>query len=169
MAVSRGKQFEKVVEKEIKKIPGILCERLHDVTGGYVNLNTPSDYIVYKYPNFYFVECKTIHGASLPLNNLVQVDRIISRITGIKGARGYFIVWFVDKGVTFVLDVYFLSKYISKDENLLSYMPKKTFSASLNYLDLLHISKVYDGVYVPDQQYKRVFGTYDFSCIFKGE
>ena len=55
MPVSRGKQFEKVVERDIKKIPDIICERLHDITNGYINLNTPADYIVYKKPNFYYL------------------------------------------------------------------------------------------------------------------
>lgn len=168
MAVSRGKQFEKVVERDIKKIPNTLCERLHDVTSGYVNLNTPADYIVYKDPNFYFVECKTIHGASLPLTNLVQLDRIIKRITGVSGAFGYFIVWFVDKAITVVLSVDFLDKYRNKDESLLPYLPNQKFKNSLNYMDLLYVAQRGFGVYVPPQEYKRVFGTYDFSRIFGG-
>ena len=167
MPVSRGKQFEKVVERDIKKIPDIICERLHDITNGYINLNTPADYIVYKKPNFYYVECKTIHGASLPLSNLVQLERINARITGISGAHGYFIVWFVDKAVTFVLDTYFLNRYINKDESLLEYLPNKKFHNSLNFMSLLILSKVCDGVYYPPQEYSRVFGKYDFSGLFK--
>lgn len=168
MAVSRGKQFEKVVEKYIKSIPGVLCERLHDVTSGYLNLNTPADYIVYKYPNFYFVECKTVHGMSIPISNLVQLDRINERIKGVTGSHGYFIVWFVDCAITLVLDVDFINRYIQEDESFLPYLSGGKFKKSLNCMELLNICKNCEGskVYYPPQEYKRVFGTYNFSNLF---
>lgn len=167
MAVSRGKQFEKVVEKYIKKIPGVLCERLHDVTSGYVNLNTPADYIVYKNPNFYFVECKTIHGASLPLVNLVQYDRIISRIMGVNGAHGYFIVWFVDHAFTVVLSVDFITRYKAFDNAFRPYINGE-YGKSLNYRVLQNIALNCkdSGVYIPPQTYPRIFGEYNFSTLF---
>lgn len=165
MAISRGKQFEKVVQRDIQKIPGILCYRLYDLTNGFRGSNNASDFIVYKKPNFYFVECKTIHGTSIPLDNLIQLQRMNSYLQNIDGARGYFIIWFVDHQCTFVVDSDVLNQYSDRSEVLVKYL-HGDFKKSLNYKELLGMVGSVEGVFCPPAVYKKVFGQYDFSKIF---
>lgn len=166
MSVSRGKQFERIVKQELQRIPGVLCDRLYDNTSGFVNINTPSDFIVFRTPNFYFVECKTIHGQSIPNANFVQLPRILSRLQNVDNAFGYFIIWFVDYKETYVVSATFLDRYINKQENILNesnFKPKK----SINHLELNKFSSMFEkDVIFPKQEYKRVFPKIDFSNIF---
>ena len=166
MATSRGKQFEKIVQRDLNKVDNLLCERLHDITSGYVNLNTPSDYIVYKNPNIYYLECKSIHGPSIPINNLIQLDRINTRIKDIYGAYGKFLIWFIDYKETFIVDATLLNDYINREEYLIPYLDKE-FKKSINRKEFNDMcSNKVDGISLIPAQYKRIFPKFNFNNVF---
>ena len=70
MTINRGKQFEAIVKKSFEKEPNTYVLRLYDTTNGFIGIANPCDFIVYKYPKLFLIECKTCHGASLPLTNI---------------------------------------------------------------------------------------------------
>lgn len=156
MPVNRGKQFEKLIQTTFENLAlQVRCERLHDQVSGFVEVSkNPADFIVYKFPFEYYIECKSIHGASIPINNLVQLDRIRERC-GVYGVFGKFIIWFVDKQETYWVD----HKYLLVQRML----GKK----SVNHEILKQAAKEGELVKLIPAQYKRVFGKYDFSDMWE--
>ena len=98
---NRGKQFEAQIRKAFEKVSGVSVDRLYDPMGGYVGVANICDFIVYKYPFQYYIECKSCHGASLPFSNITEhqwkglLEK--SKILGVKAAV---IIWFIDKDIT---------------------------------------------------------------------
>lgn len=152
MPIRRGKDFEKIIEKSLNEMPNVLCERLHDQVTGYLNVSrNPSDYIVYKYPYMYYLECKSIHGASIPLTNFKQQDLINERVKKSDGVRGVYLVWFVDKQITFWIPSHVIEYSVGMGVK------------SLNYTSLMTTP----GVKIIPAEYKRIYGKYDFSKMFE--
>ena len=74
MAVNRGKQFEDVVREAFEKVEGVSIDRLHDQTNGFRGSQNICDFIVYKYPHQYYIECKSVHGAYIAYLSLTNTD-----------------------------------------------------------------------------------------------
>ena len=74
MAVNRGKKFEEVVRKAFEKVPNVSIDRLHDQTTGFVGSQNICDFIVYKEPYEYYIECKSVHGNTLPFSNITETQ-----------------------------------------------------------------------------------------------
>ena len=91
-----GKQFEQKFAQDIRQIPGVSVDRLYDPVSGYRSISNISDYIVYKYPEIFYMEVKSIHGNTFPLTNLTQYEKLKSKI-GIKGVRAGVTIWFCDR------------------------------------------------------------------------
>ena len=70
MAINRGKDFEKVIKEAFEKVPGVSIDRLHDQMNGFAGSANISDFIMYKYPHEYYIECKSVHGNTLPFSNI---------------------------------------------------------------------------------------------------
>jgi penicillin-binding protein-related factor A (putative recombinase) len=156
MAVNRGKQFEKTIEKQLKELSIVRCERLHDQMTGFVEVSkNPADFIVYKYPYMYYVECKTTHEPSIPITNLPQLERIAERCTT-PGIKGKFIIWFVTKQKTYWVDYTFVQKCVQMG------------CKSINYNLFEHeCNKEKPLVKLIPAKYLRVFGKYDLSGIWE--
>lgn len=101
MAVNRGKKFEQVIKDAFQNVEGCSIDRLHDQTTGYVGSKNICDFIVYKYPYQYYIECKTIHGNTFPLSNITdtQYNGLLEK-SRIKGVIAGVIIWWIDKDVT---------------------------------------------------------------------
>lgn len=68
--INYGKRNETAIREACKRLPDVLCERLWDSLGGKMNLKQPSDFIIYKYPNIFYVEAKSTAGDQLPMANI---------------------------------------------------------------------------------------------------
>ena len=99
--VNRGKQFENVIKQAFLKIPDVSIDRLHDQTTGFIGSSNICDFIVYKEPYEYYIECKSVHGNTLPFSNITETQwnglLLKSQIIGVKAE---IICWWVDKDVT---------------------------------------------------------------------
>lgn len=95
MPVNRGKQFEDKFKQDMLKIEGISVDRIYDVVSGYKTISNICDFIVYKYPNIYYSECKSHLGNTFPLSKLTQYDKLVQKV-GIKGVRTGVFIWFRD-------------------------------------------------------------------------
>lgn len=75
MAVNRGKQFEDVVQECFEKTPNVSVDRLHDQTTGYVGSSNVCDFIVYRKPRIYYIECKSVHGNTLSIHSVPKLNK----------------------------------------------------------------------------------------------
>ena len=106
MAVNRGKQFEDVIKASFENIPGVSIDRLHDQTTGYMGSRNICDFIVYKKPHEFYIECKSVHGNTLPFSNITdnQWKGLLDK-SKIPGVYAGVICWWVDKDITAFISI----------------------------------------------------------------
>ena len=63
-----------------------MCYRLFDTTSGFKGISNVGDFICYKYPNVYLIDCKSSQGNTLNFSMVRQYDLMIqyANITGVK-------------------------------------------------------------------------------------
>jgi len=153
--VNRGKQFEKIVRTAFQKIPDVSVDRLHDQTTGYLGSSNICDFIVYKKPYEYYIECKSVHGASLPFSNITDTQwQGMLEKSQIKGVFAGVICWWIDKDVTRFMPIQVLD-YL-REEGYKSIR----FDAFPFRLDLFPIIEI-------TGKKKRVFFDYDMKQFFE--
>ena len=96
MAKNYGKEFEIKFKEDFLKLENSTIDRLYDVTTGYKSITQVADYIGYVYPNLFYCECKSHKGASIPIGNITQYDKLKGKI-GIPGVRAGVILWLIEK------------------------------------------------------------------------
>lgn len=82
------------------------------------------DFICYKYPLMFIIDCKSIQGNTLPFSDLRQYDQMLE-YKNIKGVRVGFVVWFVDHDKVLWIPVQTMEKI--QKEGLKSYNIRKMF------------------------------------------
>lgn len=148
--VNRGKQFEHHVKEAFEKVSGVSIDRLHDQTTGYRGSQNICDFIVYKEPYEYYIECKTVHGNTLPFSNITdtQWNGLLEK-SKIEGVFAGIICWWIDKNVTRFIPIQMLE------------ILKTELTAKSIRFDFLHP----DVVYIHGKK-KRVFFDYDMKEFF---
>lgn len=113
---NRGKDFENVIKKAFKRFSDVSIDRLHDQTTGYAGSSNICDFVVYKRPNQYYIECKSTGGKSLPLTRITknQFEGLIAK-SKIPGVIAGVIVWFIDLDRTYCTDNVY--RYAEKSGN----------------------------------------------------
>lgn len=110
MSENRGKKFEAVVRSCFERLPDVSIDRLHDQTNGYAGSSNICDFIVYRKPYEYYIECKSVHGNTLSIHsndpkkkygNITnkQWEGLLEK-SKIQGVTAGIICWWVDKNVT---------------------------------------------------------------------
>ncbi len=147
MAINRGKQFESVIKKAFEKIPQVSIDRLHDQTTGYKGSFNICDFIVYKEPYEYYIECKTVHGNVLPFSNITdtQWDGLLEK-SKIIGVHAGVLCWWIDKDVTMFIPIEYLDWL------------KQTGNRSIRYDNAVGI--------VIEGRKKRIFFDYNMDVLF---
>ena len=148
MGSDMGKKFEKIIFDGFNALPNVSIDRIPDQTMHYKDRKNVSDFIVFRIPFEYYVECKTVHGNRLPFKNITQFDKLLekSRIAGVKAG---ILCWWVDKDVTRWLPIEKLEIYRAGD------------AKSFRYDDPLTGAKTIKG------RKKKVFFEYDLSSFFE--
>lgn len=108
--INRGKQFEKVIHQAFKQIPNISIDRLPDQQSGYIGSKNICDFVIYKYPYQYYIECKTTHGNTFPLSRLTQANDLFYKHQ-IQGVEAGVIIWWIDKDITKFIPISYI-KYL---------------------------------------------------------
>lgn len=121
MTVSKGKAFEQKFKKDFLKLGDCTCDRLLDVTYGYKSVGNVSDFICYKYPNIFYIECKEHKGNTFPLANVTQYERLLPK-AGIPGVRAGVVLWMSEKQIVVYLPVKTIEKMLADG--------KKSFNAT---------------------------------------
>lgn len=118
--VNRGKDFEGQVYDGFAKIDGVSIDRLPDPMAGYAGVRNICDFLVYRYPNQYYIECKSCYGNTLSINSN-DPKRKYGAITNnqwegllekskIPGVRAGVLVWFIDHDETYWYDIRLLQE-----------------------------------------------------------
>lgn len=120
---SRGKKFEDRFKSDwVESVPDSVCYRLYDTMSGYMGQRNVGDFICYKYPLMFIIDCKSIQGNTLPFSDLRQYDQMLE-YKNIKGVRVGFVVWFVDHDKVLWIPVQTMEKI--QKEGLKSYNIRK--------------------------------------------
>lgn len=143
-----GKKFEDEVYKQFKDYPNVSIDHIPDQTMRYKGRKNVSDFIVFRRPKEYYVECKTVHGNRLPFSNITQFDALMEKVD-IDGVVPGVLCWWVDKDIT---------RWMPIDE--LAYL-KSLGNKSVRYDD--NVGWVITG------HKKKVYFEYDLSTFFRGE
>lgn len=160
MSVSRGKDFESTVFKYIENMNDVYIMRINDNMGGYSGVCGACDFVAYKRPQFYMLECKSTHANTLsiytapnPKNKKygafsnTQWEGMLDATKNGVVAGG--LVWWIDHDVTKFIPIQELEKL------------RKAGAKSIRYdLDIPN-SLIIKG------QKKRVYFDYDFSEFFE--
>lgn len=106
MAQNRGKKFEYVIREAFERVPGVSLDRLNDNTAGFKGIAGICDFIVYKEPYEYYIECKSVHGASLPFSNITETQwNGLLQKSQIEGVFAGVICWWIDKDKTVFIPI----------------------------------------------------------------
>lgn len=144
-----GKSFEEKFKQDwIKTFPDSFIMRLYDQVSGYKTVSRNiSDFICYKKPYFYIIECKSHDGASFPFEKLTQYDKMVS---------------FIDIPGIIIGVVLFLY-----DKDSVLFVPLKTIKKmkedGLKSVGVKHLDS-YDILKVPSKKL-RVYMDSDYSCL----
>jgi hypothetical protein len=108
---------------------------------------------MYKYPHEYYIECKSVHGNTLPLSNISknQWNGLIEK-SKIDGVFAGVVCWWIDKDVT---------KFISAEE--LNMCKRNDYKS----IRVDHEPFCVDGFIDIVGKKKRVFFEYDMEQFFK--
>lgn len=159
MSQNRGKQFEDVIKQAFEKVPGVSIDRLNDNTAGFKGIAGICDFIVYKEPYEYYIECKSVHGNTLPFRNITdtQWNGLLEK-SKIEGVHAGIICWWVDKDVTAYLPIEMLQYLKDKGYKSVSYFA--------NWVELEDSAPTWNWCWLSGKK-KRVFFDYDMEEFLK--
>lgn len=151
MPDNKGKQFESIFKHDFAKSTGGVIDRIYDPGFGMKGIKNICDFIAYKYPNMFYLECKSIKGNTFPLSNLTQYEKLREK-KGIHGIRAGAIIWF-------------------RDHDRIVYVPISTFEQCFNEgLKSINIKMVGNTAYkiieIPSIK-KRVYLESDYSVLLQ--
>lgn len=158
MAVNRGKEFESIVKESIQGLSDVYILRLYDPQGGYLSVSNPCDFVAYKRPQMYMLECKERKGNLLSISSpnpkKKYGDISNTQWEGMLSATRFGVVtgvlcWWIDKDVTKFLPMQELEDY------------RNAGNKSIRFDYDLPNSLIIKG------NKKRVFFDYDFSEFFE--
>lgn len=153
MAQNRGKEFENKFKADFLKLKDVSLDRLYDPVGGYVGIKNISDYIAYKYPNMFYIECKSCLGNTWNFSAYTQYEKQLEKV-GITGIRVGVVLWMIDHATV----LYAPTKTIAQ--------MKADGKKSINIKDLKN--QTYRLIEIPSVK-KRVFLDSDYSVLFNLE
>lgn len=92
-----GKHFEDDVRAAFELFPDVDIVRLIDPQNGYAGVKNICDFLVYRYPYHYDIECKSCHGDRFPFANITDNQwKGLSDRRMIKGNNAGIMLWFID-------------------------------------------------------------------------
>jgi len=91
---SLGKKFEEKFRQQwAETVPDSFCYRLNDQMSGYLGSSNISDFICYKQPDLFLIECKEHQGNVLPFSAFRQYEGL-TQYADVKGVHAGVVCWF---------------------------------------------------------------------------
>jgi penicillin-binding protein-related factor A (putative recombinase) len=90
-----GKKFEEDFQKSFSSLVDVSIDRVYDVMSGFKGHATFCDFKVYRFPNMFYFELKSVDGDYFPLKNLTnrQFEGLLNK-SHIKGVHAGVIINF---------------------------------------------------------------------------
>ena len=152
MAVNRGKDFEqKFKEDWIRTIPDSSIDRIYDSVSGYKTISNISDFIGFKQPNIFYLECKSTNENTFNFAKLTQYDKLVEKV-GIPGVRAGVIIWFIQHDKVLYVPISTIKKM--KEDGLKSVNIRTIFDSEYKFYN------------IPSQKL-RVYMESDYSCLLE--
>lgn len=153
MPINRGKDFERRIKESFEKVPDVSIDRIHDQTTKFKGSTNICDFIVYKKPYEYYIECKSVHGNTLPFSNITntQWNGLLEK-SKIDGVKAGIICWWVDLDTTWFIPIWVL-------EDARNVMGAKSINFKHPHM-IAYWTRI-------DGKKKRVFFDYDMNTFFK--
>lgn len=122
MNTNRGKQFEQQIRQALDRLEDSYVFRIPDQMTGYMGSKNPCDFIVYRYPNLYLLECKCCYGTSFSYKNITpyQQQSLIYAGELISGVVAGYLIWFIDRGSTVFISADYVAELQSQGKKSLS-------------------------------------------------
>ena len=154
MAQSKGKEFEARFKQQfLASFPNSFILRLPDQVSGYKYTSSNiCDFIVYKHPNIFYLECKSCYGNTLNFHAITQHQKEGLRAKAfIPGVIAGVIVWFIDWDKTYFVPIMTI---IEMEEEGVKSINRKTIEMERGVIEIKGTKK-------------RVFFNYDMDEFFK--
>lgn len=106
MSKNVGKQFEQAAKISFLKSAGVSIDRIKDSGMKYKKDDNICDFIVYRKPYEFYIECKSVHGNTLPFSNIRenQWNGLYAK-SKIEGVISGVLCWWVDADVTLFIPI----------------------------------------------------------------
>lgn len=151
MPISRGKDFEAVVKESFERVPDTVVYRIPDQQNYKFGSKNPCDFLIYKKPNLYAIECKATNGTALPFTNITDFQwEHLLKMSKEKGVVAGIMCWYVKHDVTVFIPIQLLQKL--KEEGW----------KSINYAKAVTMDDVIE---IPGKK-KRIFFEYYMEMFF---
>ena len=152
MAVNRGKSFEERFKEDWERtIPDSSIDRIYDSVSGYKTVSNISDFIGFKQPNIFYLECKSTNENTFNFAKLTQYDKLTGKV-GIPGVRAGVVIWFVKHDTVLYVPISTITKM--KADGLKSVNVRTIFNSEYKFYN------------IPSQKL-RVYMESDYSCLLK--
>ncbi len=97
MGINRGKQFEAKFKEDWSRTMSRCIDRIYDQVSGMKTISNISDFIAFRSPCIFYLECKTTNDNTFNFAKLTQYDKLIVKSgCGEKGVRVGVVLWFVN-------------------------------------------------------------------------
>ena len=112
----KGKQFElKFRQNWQDTVPDSFCYRLNDQMSGFMGSSNVSDFICYKKPDLFLIECKKHLGNTLPFSAFRQYEGL-TQYADVEGVHAGVVCWFEDHDKVLWIPIQTFMKLKSEDK-----------------------------------------------------
>lgn len=150
MKVNRGKDFEAIVKTAFEAVPNTVVYRIPDQQNYKIGSKNPCDFLVYRRPLLFAIECKVTTKATLPFTNITDFQwEHLLKMSQISGVAAGILCWYIEYDRTRFIPIQLL-------ESL-----KQNGAKSIRY--------DYESIIITDIKgnKKRVFWEYDMTSLFQ--
>jgi hypothetical protein len=115
--INRGKDFEDEIKKSFEKVENCSVDRLHDQMSGYAGSSNICDFIIFRKPYQYYIECKACYGNTWNFHNLTKNQRegMLAK-SPIDGVIAGVILWFIDHDKTVFIPIEAIDYHIARGD-----------------------------------------------------